>query len=488
MSHEIRTPLNSIIGFTGLMLDNKQLVGDLRYQANVVNSSGAALLTVINDILDFSKIEAGKIEIEDAPFASRALFANALSIVRGVAVTKCLDIHAAIDPEIPDGLVGDQARIQQILLNILNNAIKFTPSGSVALNVRVEKSDSESVRLRFSVVDTGIGISKAKQDRLFERFSQADASIARQFGGSGLGLAICKRLVELMGGKIGVFSDEGRGSNFWFTLTLARARTLVPVFEPRPIAAMATGHLLLVEDIDVNQLLARTLLEADGHSVDIVGSGEDAITAVQAKTYDLVLMDVQMPGIGGVAATRVIRTLPSLHDLPIIAMTANVLTDQVRGFREAGMDDHVGKPINRADLRATLARWLMARTSEKAEPPQQDLFDQGTFDSIAALLGPSRTRDTLDKFKAELDSRFSLDNLAPDRHEAFRRDAHVITSVAGLVGFTHLAQRCAELVSLKEDDDEAFRVKAFEILGAKDRAVAKILTLIATHAVAEQAA
>ena len=221
MSHEIRTPLNSIIGFTGLMLDSKTLSGDLRHQTEIVRSSGAALLTVINDILDFSKIEAGKIEIEQVPFAPRALFANALSIVRGTGLAKNLDIVANIDPALPDGLAGDQARIQQVLLNLLNNAVKFTGQGSVTLNVRVERDDRDSTRLRLSVVDTGVGIDKSKHDRLFKRFSQADASVSREFGGSGLGLAICKRLVELMGGEIGVFSEQGRGSCFWFTLTPA---------------------------------------------------------------------------------------------------------------------------------------------------------------------------------------------------------------------------------------------------------------------------
>ena len=270
MSHEIRTPLNSIIGFTGLMLDNKTLGGDLRHQTEIVRSSGAALLTVINDILDFSKIEAGKIEIETVPFAPRALFANALSIVRGMALTKNLDIVANIDPALPDGLAGDQARIQQVLLNLLNNAVKFTARGSVTLNVRVERDEKESARLRLSVVDTGAGIDKSKQDRLFKRFSQADASVSRQFGGSGLGLAICKRLVELMGGEIGVFSEEGRGSCFWFTLSLPRAKVIFAAEAEQEAVVAKRGRLLLVEDIEVNQLLARTILEADGHDVSVV--------------------------------------------------------------------------------------------------------------------------------------------------------------------------------------------------------------------------
>ncbi len=490
MSHEIRTPLNSIIGFTGLMLDNRSLKGDLRHQTEIVRSSGAALLTVINDVLDFSKIEAGKIEIEEIAFAPRALLGNVLSIVRGMAIAKSLDISANLDAALPDGLLGDQARIQQVLLNLLNNAVKFTAQGSVTLNVRVERDDKDSTRLRFSVVDTGVGIDKSKQDRLFKRFSQADASVSRQYGGSGLGLAICKRLVELMGGEIGVYSDEGRGSSFWFTLTMPRAKVLVQTGSADDATAAAKGRLLLVEDIEVNQLLARTLLEADGHKVDIVSSGEDAIEAVQASSYDIVLMDVQMPGMGGIAATRAIRALPGMASLPIVAMTANVLTEQVREFREIGMDDHVGKPINRAELRATLSRWLLAArpaASEEATPT----FDAIAFDAIAGLLGPDKTNETLRKFLREIDGRLDAANLGAANSDAacretFQRDAHVVTSVAGMLGFVDLAQTCAAIV-VSPLDAADFEPKAVEVVRAKASAMLRVIALIggqATTAVA----
>ena len=488
MSHEIRTPLNSIVGFTGLMLDNKVLEGDLRHQTEIVRSSGSALLTVINDILDFSKIEAGKIEIETVPFSPRALFANALSIVRGTATTKSLDITANIDPALPDGLLGDQSRIQQVLLNLLNNAVKFTEQGSVTLNVRVEKDDSESTRLRLSVVDTGVGIDKSKQDRLFQRFSQADASVSRQYGGSGLGLAICKKLVELMGGEIGVFSDQGRGSNFWFTVTLPRAKLLLNAVAPTAPVAGAVGRLLLVEDIEVNQLLARTLLEADGHEVDVVSSGEEAIEAVVARRYDLVLMDVQMPGMGGVAATGEIRAMRGYERLPIIAMTANVLTEQIREFRAAGMDDHIGKPINRAELRTTLGRWLEAVRSQESEETAEDLgFDAETFDAMADLLGETKTQETLKKFLKELETRLHGDDIGPGERIAFQRDAHVVTSIAGLLGFAELAKACAAIVVATPDAD-TFELSGVEVLRAKDRAVHRVMTLIGRGAQIERAA
>ena len=477
MSHEIRTPLNSIIGFTGLMLDNKVLAGDLRHQTEIVRSSGAALLTVINDILDFSKIEAGKIEVESVPFAPHALFANVLSIVRGMALAKNLEITANLDPTLPEGLAGDQARIQQVLLNLLNNAVKFTAQGAVTLNVRVERDDKESTRLRLSVVDTGPGIDKSKHDRLFKRFSQADASVSREYGGSGLGLAICKRLVELMGGEIGVFSEQGRGSCFWFTMTLPRAKVVIAADPAQEGAIAATGRLLLVEDIEVNQLLARTILEADGHEVDIASSGEEAIDAVQAKSYDVVLMDVQMPGMGGVAATQMIRALPGKARLPIIAMTANVLAEQVREFREAGMDDHVGKPINRAELRATLARWLEGVAPwQGAEAEAAPTFDQATFDAIADLLGREKTADTLVKFIREVDKRLSVEALAAGQHEPFQRDAHVVTSIAGMLGFVDLAQTCAAIV-VSPLDAADFKVKGAQVVRAKATAMLRATAL-----------
>ena len=328
----------------------------------------------------------------------------------------------------------------------------------MTLNVRVEKADAASARLRLSVVDTGVGIPRSKQDRLFKRFSQADSSVSREFGGSGLGLAICKRLVELMKGEIGVFSEEGRGSNFWFALTLPRA--MEPALAPTvPEAAEATGpfgHLLLVEDVDVNQVLARALLEAEGHRVDVVGSGEAALEKLRDGTrYDLVLMDVQMPGMGGIAATQAIRALPFGTALPIIAMTANVLPDQIRAFREAGMDDHVGKPINRHDLRTKLERWLEARRDAPALSDQKPLLDNTTFDTIAGLLGPAKTLSTLQKLVVELETRF-VPSLGQEAHERFGRDAHVVTSVAGMLGFNELSRCCAEILALRPGDDVGF--------------------------------
>ncbi|MCJ2040113.1 PAS domain S-box protein [Methylobacterium sp. J-059] len=363
MSHEIRTPLNAVIGFTDLLARSERLAPDLQRHAELARSSGSALLTVVNDILDFSKVEAGAIDLEQRAFAPAALADNGLSIVRGLASAKGLTVIGRIDPDLPPSLVGDEARLRQILLNLLNNAVKFTRRGSVTLAVRHAGTTPAGETIRFSVSDTGIGIPQAKQHRLFERFSQVDNSVSRDFGGTGLGLAICRRLVELMRGTIGVASDDGEGSTFWFTVTLPRGVDVdAPTAVPAVVASHATGHILLVEDVEINQELARLVLEAAGHTVDVVADGAAAVMAVEDGAFDLVLMDVQMPGMDGITATRMIRRLKGpAANVPVIAMTANVLPAEVRQFREAGMDDHVGKPFDRAVLYAAIARWLPGR-------------------------------------------------------------------------------------------------------------------------------
>lgn len=360
MSHEIRTPLNAVIGFTDLLAQSEDLAPIQRRHAEFARNAGSALLTVVDDILDFSKVEAGAIELEARPFSPSALVETGLSIVRDLATRKGLAVRVEIDPALPEWLVGDEDRLRQILLNLLNNAVKFTRHGSVTLRAEHHGSTAVGERVRFSVTDTGIGIPPEKQSRLFERFSQVDSSVTRDFGGTGLGLAICKRLVELMEGTIGVSSQDGAGATFWVSLTLPRgsaatASTVAPV----RLAPRRTGHILLVEDVELNQELARLVLEAAGHSVAVVGDGAAAVMAVRDGDFDLVLMDVQMPGMDGMTATRTIRDLKSpAARIPVIAMTANVLPDEVSRFRQAGMDDHVGKPFDRATLYATIDRWL----------------------------------------------------------------------------------------------------------------------------------
>ncbi|BCM85462.1 ATP-binding protein [Methylobacterium indicum] len=435
MSHEIRTPLNGVIGYADLLLADRTLPGRHRRYVDRIAAAGGALLTVVDDILDFSRIEAGGIALSEVPFAPAALVDNAASIVRGLSEPKGLALDVALDASVPDWVRGDPDRLRQILLNLLNNAVKFTPAGRVAVRVEAEEG-----ALRFCVSDTGIGIAPEQHGRLFQRFSQVDGSIRRQYGGSGLGLAICKGLVELMGGAIGVESRPGAGSTFWFRVPLPAC--------PAPAAEAAEGRpepvrparLLLVEDVPINQDLARAVLEADGHSVDVAGDGAAAIVAVRARPYDLVLMDVQMPGMDGITATKVIRGLPDpVGTVPIVAMTANVLPVQLETFRAAGMDGHVGKPFKRAELAAAIARH---RADGGGPAPLPALVDFEAFAAARSLMGPERIDGLLAMLATELEQRFRA--RSGDR-AGLARDAHAMISAAGLLGFTGLSDLCREI-------------------------------------------
>jgi PAS domain S-box-containing protein len=484
MSHEIRTPLNSIMGFTDLMLDMPDLPEEVQRHAELIRASGSALLTVVGDVLDLSKVEAGAVELEAIAFSPIALAETCVSILRGYAGTKAIAIRLEIGDDVPTRLVGDEARLRQVLLNLLNNAVKFTTQGGVTLRlVRVGATATEET-IRFDVVDTGIGIPPSQQHRLFERFSQVDSSIARRFGGSGLGLFICKKLVELMGGTIGVDSQAGTGSTFWFSVTLPRrAETPQAGAEAAP-ALSRTGHILVVDDVELNQRLAVALLEAAGHVVDVVEDGALAVAAVARNAYDLVLMDVQMPGMDGVSATRAIRASAGRQcGVPIVAMTANVFPDQVRAFREAGMDDHIGKPLSRIQLQRTVARWIAAGP-DAAVPiapttrgsDRSSTFDGSAYLDLVAHLGPERLDDVLARFAVSLAQRFLGGEARASTMRRWRADAHVVQSVAGMLGLAELAQQCRALeAAVPGSDDQAERLAA--VRRARDAAIDRIAGL-----------
>ncbi|MCJ2035672.1 PAS domain S-box protein [Methylobacterium sp. J-068] len=477
MSHEIRTPLNAIIGFTDLMVGSRRLPPDLQRQGELVRASGEALLTVVNDILDFSKVEAGAVVLDRQAFDPRALVYNCLAIVRGSAQPKGLDVRAVIDPAVPKGLVGDEARLRQVLLNLLNNAVKFTRHGSVTLSVQDGGATESGQRLRVSVSDTGIGIAREKQGRLFQRFSQVDGSIERDFGGTGLGLAICKQLIDLMGGEIGVLSEAGFGATFWFALTL-------PLGTPDQTASRAgaapvarrPGHLLLVEDNRINQELARAVLELGGHTVDVVPDGAAAIRAVEEGGYDLVLMDVQMPGMDGMTATRHIRKLgTAAATLPILAMTANVLPDQVRMFREAGMNDHVGKPFDRAELYRVIDRWLSRSVDAPgAVDPREDdgLLDRIAYDAMVRTIGAASVAGALDLLAEDLDAGLAEACETREERDDLRFEAHHCVSSAGALGFFALSDAARAVEACNEQRIAQEGPEVFRRLVAGNRALA----------------
>jgi PAS domain S-box-containing protein len=359
MTHELRTPLNAIVGFAGVLKGSADLTQRDARHVGLIDDASGALLTVVNDVLDFSKLESGAFELDPQPFDPLALARSAAALVAGQAASQGLSLEVGADGVI-EPVSGDGPRLRQVLLNLLSNALKFTSHGGVTLRLAQRPAGDGAVALRIVVADTGIGISPQKQVAVFERFSQADASVSRRFGGTGLGLAICRRIVELMGGTIGVQSREGRGSTFWLELELPLAAGAAAPGAKGAVAELDRPlRLLLVEDVAVNRELVRVILESFDIEIDAATNGAEAIDAVGRAAYDLVLMDVQMPVMDGLTAAAHIRALPdpAMRRLPIIAMTANVLPDQVQRCLNAGMNGHVGKPINPAALLEAIAAW-----------------------------------------------------------------------------------------------------------------------------------
>jgi PAS domain S-box-containing protein len=370
MSHEIRTPMNGIIGYA-TFLEDLATTDDQRHYARQLRQASRSLLAIINDVLDFSKIEAGKVSIESAPFDLREAVEQVVALVLPDARAKSLNLHLDLAPDMPRHVTGDSVRLRQILLNLLSNAVKFTPQGGVSLSVLVLGTSADTATLNFIVADSGIGIAQDKQALLFEKFSQVDRTVARQYGGTGLGLAISKRLIEAMGGSIGFHSVAGVGSTFFATLTLpvpdAAAVAGASAGVAHTVAAPRRGRILLAEDLPMNQELIGTMLRKAGHAVDLADDGGQAVEAVRRRCYDLVLMDLQMPVMDGLLATKAIRGLPGeAAAVPIVALTATVLPEEIERCRAAGMDAHLAKPVEREALLGTVQRWLRpAATGER---------------------------------------------------------------------------------------------------------------------------
>jgi signal transduction histidine kinase/CheY-like chemotaxis protein len=361
MSHEVRTPMNSILGFTTVLARDASLSPDVRGKVEMIAKAGESLMALLNDILDFSKVEAGQVELENERVNILAACREVVQIVGPTAEAKGLLIDFAAASEAEGFFLTDALRLRQILLNLLNNAVKFTSEGKVGLSVRMVEAGDGPVRARFEVTDTGIGIDPAAESRLFLRFSQADGTIARTFGGTGLGLAICKGLVDRMGGHIGVDSRPDMGSVFWFELPLERVDTedndsrADAAAERRPLNA----RVLLVDDHPVNRQLGQALLEMLGCRVELAEDGEQAVQAAARGGYDVILMDVHMPRMDGLTATRAIRQLPSLKgSVPIVALSADVLPHNIAQCMKAGMVDHVPKPVQLDVLYTVLRRCL----------------------------------------------------------------------------------------------------------------------------------
>jgi PAS domain S-box-containing protein len=363
MSHEIRTPMNGIIGMTGMLRDTP-LTQAQHEIAQTIQTSAEALLTIINDILDFSKIEAGKLEFETVDIELPHILGGALRLMQAQAQAKGIAIHSMIEADVPVRLRGDAGRLRQVLINLLNNAIKFTPQGEIRLRVSVERQSAKIAVLRFRVSDTGIGIPPEVQERLFQAFAQGDASTTRKYGGTGLGLAICKQLVAKMQGDIGVESSLGNGSTFWFTVELAKqsASATLAVTEEIEKQESAEGNqpgrgqrILIAEDNVVNQRVAAYELRQLGYSADTVANGCEVLEALSRIPYSVILMDCHMPELDGYETTRRIRAAGG-HQPYIIAITANAMQGDKEICLAAGMDNYISKPVRTAELKAALQK------------------------------------------------------------------------------------------------------------------------------------
>jgi CheY-like chemotaxis protein len=369
MSHEIRTPMNAIIGLTHLLQrDTRDALGQERL--GKISDAAHHLLGIINDVLDLSKIDAGKIELEALDFDLEQMLARSCSMVAGSAHAKGLALHVD-SADLPRHVRGDPTRLSQVLMNLLGNAIKFTEQGSVSLRGSLLSREADALRLRFEVRDTGIGIEPERIGKLFDAFEQSDTSTTRRFGGTGLGLAVTRQLVALMGGEVGVQSAPGVGSTFWVTVRVQPAarqavwQTPATGDAPPPTAHTPSrpqfdARVLLAEDNAINQEVARELLRAAGCEVHVADNGRRAVEMARTGGYDLILMDVQMPELDGIEASRQIRSMSGLSRVPIIAMTANAFAEDRAACLAAGMNDHVAKPVHAATLYDTLARWLQS--------------------------------------------------------------------------------------------------------------------------------
>lgn len=472
MSHEIRTPMNGVLGMAELLRDTT-LSDEQTEFVETINQSGKALLSIINDILDFSKIEAGHFHLDPAPFNLNQVAKDVVSLLSSTAENKGLTLNYHFSSDCSAEMIGDDGRIRQVLLNLVGNAIKFTPDGEVMLNISCQHQGSMS-KIDINVEDTGIGIALDEQSNLFQSFKQADATTTRQFGGTGLGLAICKQLIELMGGEIGVNSSPGKGSTFWISMQLPLVcetdtdKYMSDIATNIDVGNTLEGHILIAEDVVANQKVACAILQRAGLEVDVAQDGRAAVDKWKQGNHDLILMDCRMPDIDGYEATKMIRQLEESTDrhIPIIALTANTYIGDRQACLDAGMDDFIPKPLEKDQLLSMVSHWLqspnIARTTAKTET-DTDTVVSPPDPSIINIRKLEMMRQDMGEYFEELVPAFleSAENMisalpqaisSADDQETLRL-AHSIKSASANVGAIKLSSSALELEKMARSGD-----------------------------------
>jgi signal transduction histidine kinase/DNA-binding NarL/FixJ family response regulator len=446
MSHEIRTPMNGIIGAAGLLRDLRLDTEQSEY-VRIIRESSDHLSSLIQDILDFSRLDSGRLELEEIAFDPRALLQGTTAMLAGQAQAKGLVLTTRTGEDVPERLSGDPSRLRQILVNLIGNAIKFTKYGGVTIETRVEVVDERTVTLGIAVTDTGIGIDPDSKRKLFSAFTQVDSSISRRFGGTGLGLAICAHLVNLMGGEIGVDSVPGQGSTFRFSIQLRRAlgekRTKSPLRDGSVTARPL--KVLLAEDNPTNRHVATRMLMRMGHSVDAVEDGAQAVTAAAASDYDVILMDMMMPEVDGLTATRIIRaSAPPRCHIRIVGLTANALASDRDACEAAGMDGYVTKPVTLERLRAAVEATASHDDPAHVTPEtvSSATLDTTLLKQLANEIGSAGVVEVIRAFVEDAPIHMAAikSAMASRSVQTILREAHAVTGAARDIGFTRLAE------------------------------------------------
>ena len=491
ISHEMRTPLHVLIGLGQLLRRDPDHPVQLQ-RLDQLCATSDHLLALVNDILDLSKIEAGRFVLDDSVFRLGTVIAQVQEVLGQLAFGKSLTLNIDIDPEYLDTtLRGDSLRLSQILINLGSNAVKFSDHGTILIGVTILEVDAASLRLCFNVQDNGIGIALEDQERIFLPFEQIDASITREYGGTGLGLAICQRLVSMMGGKIRVDSQPGVGSAFSFEITLPCGHSAPEAESIMPTIPDLVGlRVLVAEDHPLSQEIILEMLEDLGCIAEIATDGVEAIECALAHDYDLIMMDMQMPKMDGLAATRVIRTLPGHRDKPIIALTANAFVEDRQRCQDAGMNDHISKPVTSAKLASTLSKWLpdLVVAGDENSLCECELSIAlakipGLDVAISWWRSPERLADycaLLDKFVKLHGQDISLlrEHLAAGENYAAHAIAHNLKGIAGLIGARQVESLASEMVQVLRSGSDMSDIADME--GACEAELARLRVAIRT--------